>query len=473
MKPQLAISALLVIAVGAGCASAQVRVSSPATPLPQDWTFPASFFWGAATSAHQVEGHNTKNDWWAWEQSQPPTFQSGQAADHWNRFEEDFQLAQSLGHTAHRFSLEWSRIEPEEGRFDRAAIEHYRAVIHSLRSKGMEPIVTLNHFTLPVWVARQGGWLSDRTPQRFAHYVAHATAELGGEVRYWITLNEPGSYVYQGYMLGRWPPNEQSLSKAASVLKRQLLGHVLAYEQIKQTYANRGWPEPQVGIAQQAVAFSPCSERSWRDRLSVRLRDQITNQLTLEALTTGRARYLWLFRVHLPRAGTLDFIGVNYFTRQFVHTYGLRLPDLTVQSCGGQRPSRLGETNSLSWEIYSEGLYRILKELAKYQRPLLVTENGVCTEHDEERAVFLVQHVRAVARAMHEGVPVIGYLYWSLLDNYEWGEGFGPRFGLIGVDFVTQRRTVRASARLLEQIIRSRTPDASISPLAPVKTTSR
>ena len=175
---------------------------------------------------------------------------SGQACDEWNRFEEDFKLAQTLGLKAHRFSLEWSRIEPKPGQFDTSAIERYRQMILSLKSKGIEPIVTLNHFTIPLWLVRQGGWLSDKSPEFFAQYVHNTTAALGSDVHYWITLNEPAVYTYKSYMIGQWPPGVKSTKNTFKVVQNLAKAHVLAYGQIKEVYVQKGWPEPMVGIAQ-------------------------------------------------------------------------------------------------------------------------------------------------------------------------------------------------------------------------------
>src|SRR3989338_4203989 len=161
--------------------------------------FPDHFLWGSATSSHQVEGDNVYNDWWDWEQKGRVLERSGKACDHWNRFREDFKLAQSLGHNAHRFSIEWSRIEPKEGEFNQEALRHYQEVIDAVRLNGLEPIVTLHHFTLPLWLAKEGGWLSKRAPEFFARYSGKVFESLRGHVRYWMTINEPEIYIFKSY----------------------------------------------------------------------------------------------------------------------------------------------------------------------------------------------------------------------------------------------------------------------------------
>ncbi len=449
----------LFVVIGAGgCASPHKTIKiTTAEITPQEFTFPKDFLWGAGTSSHQVEGNNTNNDWWQWEQHIPLKMRSGQACDEWNRFEEDFKLAQSLGFTAYRFSLEWSRIEPSPGQFDNAAIEHYREMILSLKSRGIEPVVTLNHFSIPLWFVRQGGWLSDKSPELFARYVQRAIGALGSDVHYWVTLNEPAVYTYKSYMIGQWPPGEKSTKKAFKVVQNLARAHVLAYVKIKESYAQKGWKEPMVGIAQQVLIFAPCSDSSLWDRLSASLRDRLINHLFVQALIRGKARVLGVFSMRLPRAGTLDFIGLNYYTREYVRNRGFLLSDILGSECVSKDPGI--KKSCLGWEIYPQGLYTFIKAFSEYKLPILITENGICTSDDTQRSEFIIEHLQYVAMAMSEGAPVIGYLYWSLLDNYEWAEGFAPRFGLIEVDYTTQGRKVRESARKFEEIIRSGKPD--------------
>ena len=417
--------------------------------------FPKTFLWGAATSSHQVEGMNTHNDWWEWEQKGKVKEPSGKACDHWDRFREDFKLAKSLHHNAHRFSLEWSRVEPEEGKFSEEALSHYREVIRSLRENGLEPVVTLNHFTVPLWFASEGGWLSSRSPELFSRYVKKTVESLGGEVRYWITLNEPVVYVFKSYLMGEWPPGERSYEKGFRVLSHLLKGHVLAYDAIKGVTGGATGRAAQVGVAKHVVIFNACSPKSWQDRFSVWMRNLMFNHLFIKALIRGRIFYPGLFHVRLPRARTLDFIGLNYYTRDFVHNEGFRMPEIFGDLCTLKHHREVGKRNSLGWEIFPEGLHRLVKEFSRYRLPLLITENGICTDSDEERFEFIKKHLVWLGRAVQEGAPVIGYLYWSLLDNFEWEEGFGPRFGLTEVDYRTQVRRVRESAVRFGEICRT------------------
>ncbi len=414
-----------------------------------NFRFPDGFLWGASTSAHQVEGNNTLNDWWAWEQAGKVRVPSGRAADHWNRFAEDFDLAQSLEHNAHRFSLEWSRIEPEEGRWSDEAMAHYRAVLEALHARGIEPVVTLYHYTMPQWMAAKGGWEHPRMERYYARYVKHVLEQLGPLVRWWITLNEPVVQVFKGWLIGQWPPGKVDWAAALKVLRHMLRAHVRAYHVIHDAR-----PDARVSIAKHVLALSADDPRRWSDRLSVRMRSYVFNHLFLDALHTGALRMPGFFWERLPMGRTLDFIGVNYYTRDFVRNSGYDLPGLMGTRSKRDHRQQVGKLNDLGWEVYPEGLAQYLREYARFELPILVTENGVPARDDDDRWVFMFMHLWQVARAIAEGVDVVGYLHWSLLDNYEWADGYGARFGLVEVDFDTLERRVRPSAWKLAHIIR-------------------
>jgi len=415
-----------------------------------NFRFPPGFLWGAATSAQQVEGGNTLNDWAAWEQAGKLSQVTGDAADHYHRFREDFDLAKELSHNAHRFSIEWSRIEPEEGRFSDEAIAHYREVLEALNARGITPIVTLFHYTFPKWLADKGGWETSDVERYFTRYVSRMLDEYKDLTRWWLTLNEPVVQVFKGWLLGQWPPGKtDDFATGLIVIRHMLRAHVHAYHAIHE------WrPDAMVSIAKHVLAFTPCNPFRWRDRVSVSFREYIFNQLFIDALHKGVLRVPGLFWERLPAGRTLDFIGLNYYTRDFVHNTGIDIPGLVGNSCPLDHHEHIGKRNSLGWEVYPEGLAHFLRRFKRYNLPLLITENGVPSTDDNDRWTFIFMHLWQVARAIDEGSPVIGYLYWSLLDNYEWADGYAARFGLIGVDFKSQRRTVRHSARLMAKVIR-------------------
>ncbi|HTZ11760.1 MAG TPA: glycoside hydrolase family 1 protein [Candidatus Margulisiibacteriota bacterium] len=401
------------------------------------YKFPHNFFWGAATAAHQVEGNNLNNDWWRWEKEAGLKEKSGLACRHYELYEEDFALASALNHNAHRLSVEWSRIEPEEGKFSEKEIKHYKDVISALRKSGLEPVVTLHHFTNPAWFADKGGWSSKASLRYFLRFTETIVSELCGQVRFWVTINEPMVYTYQSYVLGLWPPQEKSLFKAKTVADNLVAGHIAAYRLIHKIYKDRLLPEVFVSIAKNCQAFEPCLD-SLRNKLGVALRNHFFNFWFLEKL----------IRVH-----SLDFIGVNYYTRGLVDVSSWLPRNLLLDT---SRPGISSlQKNGLGWDIYPRGLYKLLLRLKRYALPVFILENGICTQDDSLRWKFIYDHLKELSRAMEEGVEVLGYIYWSLIDNFEWDKGFSPRFGLIEVDYSNFKRTVRESARKLDAVCKN------------------
>lgn len=391
-------------------------------------TFPKDFLWGAASSSHQVEGDNKSNDWWQWENSGRIAVPSGQACRHYELFRGDFDLAAQLGHTAHRFSIEWSRVEPREGEFSDEELRHYREVLTALLERGIEPVVTLSHFTLPVWLSGKGGWVCGKSIEYFERFAHRVVSEYSDLARYWVTINEPMVYVCHSYLWGFWPPGKKSAFAALKVTANLARAHKQAYRAIHEIYTKKSLPAPWVSIAHNLQAFEPAT-RSLRDAIGVGLRDYGYNHRFLRDLVAHR---------------TLDYIGVNYYSRHLVKTSGWNVASLAFTPSADDGSC---EKNSLGWDIYPRGLYQLLIRLKKYRLPVLVTENGICTADDEQRWRYIRSHIAELKRAMEAGVPALGYLYWSLTDNFEWDKGFAPRFGLIHVDYPTGQRTIKESAR--------------------------
>jgi beta-glucosidase len=400
--------------------------------------FPTGFLWGAATSAHQVEGDNRANDWWPFEQSGRLPFQSGDACRHHALFERDLDLARSWGHNAHRFSIEWSRIEPRQGAWDLAAIEHYREVIEALRARGMEPVVTLHHFTNPAWFADAGGWPVRRNVRYFARYVEFVAAHLGDRVRWWLTINEPTVYAKNAFVAGNWPPCRRNDWPAAWRAVRNM-GHA---HQLAYGILHRQHPDALVGFAHSAPLVAPKQPARVADRAVASLRDLILNRVPLRLM--GGASGKWF-----------EFVGLNYYCRTLVHwqpsgTAALFGRDWLEDDQGEPRAF-----SDIGWEIYPAGLKRQLARFARYGVPVLITENGLATTDEQLRLEFLRSHLRSLAEAVAAGVPVAGYLYWSLMDNYEWSSGTAPRFGLAATDFATQERSPRPAAAYFADVCKS------------------
>lgn len=382
--------------------------------------FPKSFLWGSATSAYQVEGGIENNDWAeAARQGKIPP--AGRACDHYNRYEEDFDIAKSLGQNAHRFSIEWARIEPEEGRFDERAIEHYRSVLRALHDRGLEPFVTLWHFNLPVWFARMGGFENKKAAfyfERYCEYVmsklaasTKTTASQGGiGVRFWITINEPIVYASQGYLRGGWPPFKKNIFRFIKVVDNLAVSHNVAYKKIKSIQ-----PLAQIGIAKNQFNFEA-------DRNPI-------NRLLAKFLI-----WFWNHRFIGKISESQDFIGINhYFYKKF----------------GGKN---IHEKSDMGWDIYPKGIYNVLMELKRYHKPIYITENGIADATDTKRTKFIKDYLYWIYRAIHDGIDVRGYFYWSLLDNYELHHGFKYRFGLIEMDYETMERKIRPSAHEYKRI---------------------
>jgi beta-glucosidase len=300
----------------------------------------------------------------------------------------------------------------------------------------------LHHFTNPLWFAKSGGWENQKSIERYLRYVNFTVRALAKHVRYWITINEPTIFISHAYMLGVWPPQEKSLLKAAYVEEHLALSHVKAYHLIHRIYREMKFNKPSVSIAQNVMAFVPCRQ-TLRNRLAAYLRANVYNIGFLERISMGN------FLKRMP----LDFIGINYYSRQVVALKKLGAENLAMDVC--EKKHHRIQKNSLGWDIYPKGLYEVLLSLKKYNLPVMITENGICTKDDNQRWKYIYDHLKYIHRAMKRGVKVTGYLYWSLIDNFEWDKGFTPRFGIVGINYKTCKRIVRKSARNFAKVCRT------------------
>jgi beta-glucosidase len=421
-------------------------------------TFPEGFLWGTATSAHQVEGGNRFNDWWRFERDGGRIADgstSGDACRHWELFDSDFALSAADGHKAHRLSIEWSRIEPERGRIDAAAVDHYHAVFASLRRHGLVPVVTLHHFTNPTWLADAGGWEERTSVDRFCDFVRFCAREYGGEVDWWCTVNEPEVFAFRGWAEGTWPPGKRDDRAALAVIAHQLEAHALAYRILHQedrADADGDGRPAIVGFAKQLPQLEPENAFNPLDGLRAWFEDRVFNRAVLDAPITGD------IDLFIPGGGRIrrripeleraqDYVGINYYTRFMVRAHG--------------RPSHVARRGSamtdIGWEIHPEGFERAIRRAGRAGLPVVVTENGFADAADSFRSRALVDYLRHMAKAMAEGVRVAGYFHWSLMDNFEWAEGFAGRFGLYAVDFSdpSRKRIARESARIYSRIVKA------------------
>jgi beta-glucosidase len=397
--------------------------------------FPEGFYWGAATASYQVEGGIENCDWAEAARALrvPPC---GAACDHYHRYKADFDLAKGLGHTAHRLSVEWARIEPEEGKFDAAAIAHYREVLRALKARNLKPFVTIWHFTLPLWFAKSGGFERLDSPQLFARYAAFVVQELGDLCDHFSTMNEPNVFGSNGWLRGSWPPfkrfaltdlvsitnsgrtYEAQATKGLSplflylqVMKNLAKAHNAAFEAIKQIS-----PQTEVSVVHHVIVF----DANWNP---------------FNQLKAFIANHFWTHVFMRRISRHYDSVGLNYY---FYTQFG---------------DKRQWKKTDMDWNFAPEHIYDALMMLARYKKPLFVSEGGLADHDDSDRAEYITKQVAGVWRAIQAGADVRGHLYWSLLDNYEWALGFEKRFGLIEVNYTTQERVVRPSAYVYKEII--------------------
>lgn len=380
--------------------------------------FPLNFLWGSATSAHQVEG-DTFNDWTEWEKKGGSKDLSGKACNHWDlkQFKEDVERMQALGLNAYRMGIEWSRVMPEPGVIKQEILEQYRQMLTILQETGISTMVTLHHFTNPIWFVKSGDW-TKASLEPFYAYVDATTKALADNVDYWNTFNEPLVLMLMGYLLGQWPPGKRARIISAFHLRRRLAeAHNEVYKIVKRN------TERPVGLVHNFASFETVYDRV-TERAVAGLLDRVANRWIVE---------------HTKN----DFLGVNFYMR------------VVFDALRPWRFSGPGKVSDFGWEINPQSLTRILLGLKQYNLPIYITENGVADAQDKLRADFIRDHVQAFQLAMQAGVDVRGYFYWSLLDNFEWAEGYTKRFGLIEVNFETQERRIRPSAYVYRDIIKA------------------
>jgi beta-glucosidase len=397
--------------------------------------------WGVAVSHYQVEG-NDRCDWTEWEEaSRTRGAPCGEASGSWELYEHDGDLAAGAGANAFRFSISWSRVEPERGRYDDAALERYRRFAAHAKAIGLEPIATLFHYTHPLWFHAETPWTSPAAVDRFAAFAARVAEALGDSVRFYIPFNEPLVFLLAGYYDAQIPPGIADGRQLAKALDVVLAAHAAAAAAIRERS-----PRAAIGVAHNMMAFAP--QRRWNplDRALAAVAHRCYNRSLVEAFATGRWDFILppFSRVRGRRddlPGSLDLFGVNFYSRLHLRCPGKRraVGDFLYRDAGGR-----GLTDN-GWEIVPEALEPLLLEASHAGLPLMVTENGLADADDRRRAAFIEEHAAAMARVEARGVSVHGYLHWSLIDNFEWLDGFGPKFGLHAVERAGMRRTPRGS----------------------------
>ena len=426
-------------------------------------SFPENFWWGAASAATQIEG--------AWdEDGKVPSIwdvagkhiKNGDschvACDHYHRYQEDIALMRELGLKSYRFSVNWCRIVPEPGKVNPKGIEFYKDLVKKLKAAGIEPMVTLYHWDLPLWADKQGGWKNPKIVDWFQDYVKLVVEALSGDVKYWMTINEPQVFIMSAYVIGNFAPFQHAVFSYKNCLRHCLLAHGKAVKTIRENAKQA----PVIGLAMAATTYIPDSEdeAGLKDAAQKSFESQIgegSNGLYMDPIALGRASKQLKRKLSAEDlkiiSEPIDFIGVNVYQ-----------PSNPMINKKGYHADTLPKT-ALGWVIDGRCLYWTIRQYwERYHLPVMVTENGMAGNdtaaadggvHDETRIRFLDEFLPGVKRAIDEGIPVLGYQHWSVMDNLEWCEGYGPRFGLIHVDYETQKRTLKDSAYHYAEIIRT------------------
>lgn len=414
------------------------------------YQFPKDFLWGTATAAHQVEGGNTNNNWAAWEKEPGRIYQgqtSGLACDWWGgRWKEDLGNAARDGQNAHRFSVEWSRVQPASDRWDDGALDFYREMIGGMRDLGLTPMLTLHHFSDPLWISEMGGWEHDRTPEYFENFVRRVAEAFKDNVNLWVTLNEPNGLVVGAYLDGGFRPGKKGLRCAFSAMKNLIRGHARAYRAIHEIQ-----PCAQVAYTLYYRGFFPKREWFLPDRWAADTLKKNVNEIFSQAIQTGRVRFA-IFKTFIKEAiGTQDFIALQYYSADLV-SFNLTKPGELFTSREYPEDAALSPTRFIA--DVPRGMKQALEWAHQYNPPIYITENGVEDDKDEMRPAYLLRHLLEVWRAANSNWQVKGYFHWSQVDNFEWERGWSQRFGLWGLDPRTQIRFRRRSADLYAAICR-------------------
>jgi len=407
--------------------------------------FPPDFRWGTSTSAHQVEGNNKSNDWWSWEQDGKHVLQghrSALACNWWENAEGDLDHAAEMGSNALRISLEWSRIEPEPSVFDNDALDRYRQILLAMHQRGLEPMVTLHHFSNPLWLVEKGDFNTDLVVDYFQRYTAKVVDVLGDLIPKWITINEPIVYIFHRYLTGDFPaPKRDGWGAAMRAIRNLLACHAAAFHTIREKN-----PQAMVGVAKYMTLFQPKTEGNrlhawWARRIS-----WIFNEMWMESMVDGRLRWPVGRGTIRGLKDSFTFVGIDYYTRYFIKFPPRR--GIYEQDWGTDAIMSDGDYG----EVYPGGLYQVLKRSRRYGKPIYITENGLPDQSDSLRPAFLLNHLREVWRAISFSFPIMGYYHWSLIDNFEWHKGWTQRFGLIEMNPESQERRWRASGHLYREI---------------------
>ncbi len=395
-----------------------------------NFSLPVDFKWGVSTSSYQIEGGNFNSDWYSWEKYKG-YIEAGDACRSYEKYKEDIEILKRLKVNSYRFSIEWSRIEPEEGKWDLEVLNHYKDLIKSLKDNNIEPFVTLFHESLPIWVSKIGGFENKKIIKIFQRYTDFVVENLGSEVTFWITINEPFIYALMGYLSGEYPPGKRSIIKYLKVEHNLQIAHIRAYIGIKDIYKKFNWGRSRVSVAKNNVDYLPLD---WISKFYIMLKRYFTNYSYLDKTR----KYM-------------DFIGLNYYFHE-EDKFKLSIHNFLFKSIPNDK---LEKQDVLGWDIYPQGIYNIMKQTYKrYNKDIFILENGISDTSDLNRIKYIEDHLVYIKKAIEEGIPVKGYFYWSLIDNYEWKYGFDAKFGFSYMDN-NGNRIMKESGKKFADIVQS------------------
>ncbi|MDC2984679.1 family 1 glycosylhydrolase [Candidatus Marinimicrobia bacterium] len=424
----------------------------------EEMKFSKNFIWGTATASHQVEGGCNNNNWYNWEQNKDEfgnpriknNQKAGNACEHWTRYEDDVKLIKNLGVSHYRFSLEWSKIEPQRGVYDQEVISHYSKIIDSLIEEDITPVITLHHFTNPIWYDKMGGFENEENIPVFVEFCEKMFNYFSSRVETWCTINEPEVYSVMGYFAGVFPPGRRNPKITVEVLKNLLIAHTAVYSKLKSLKNGAG---AKIGIVKNIMQFDPFRRWNILDWIVCLVTNKIYNGIALSYLKTGKINVNIPFFVKLKysdlnAAKKTDFLGLNYYSHS--HLKFKANPNEFFENKFFKKDTM----TDMPYVIYPEGLYRAIKEVEKIGKPIIITENGIADSKDDRRSLFIERYLYSVYKAMYEGSKVQGYFYWSLMDNFEWAEGYDMKFGLYEVNFKNQKRKLRNGSKKFIEIVK-------------------
>ncbi|MBF4691617.1 glycoside hydrolase family 1 protein [Fusibacter ferrireducens] len=427
------------------------------------FNLPSTFKLGSATAATQIEGGDLNSNWYHWGLQGRIANQESSivAADHYNRYREDIDLMKQLHQEVYRMSIEWSRIEPEEGIWSEEGIKHYRQELTLLIEAGIEPLVTLHHFSQPQWFEAIGAWTHDKCVFYFTRFVKKVIESIGDLVNEYCTINEPNVLVNDSYMDGNFPPGKKGDMKAYfKASKHLILAHLESYQLIHKMRTEMGYSDTMVGMVHHLAYFESAKKDPFT-KMSRNILDYAFHTLFLKGMVEGQLAFPIGHGYPHGKGIFCDFIGINYYSRHMIHfkfNPGMLFGEIKFKA--GLTDESL---NDMGWEIYPKGLYEVVEKVyRKYALPIYITENGIPDSQDQKRTKFIITHLEQVHFLIEAGVDIRRYYYWSLLDNLEWHDGYGPRFGLIEVNYKTLERSIRSSGKVYAQICQTKKIGANL-----------